>query len=184
MVGKKVSKKKVPVSGGMNKNLVVGVVVVLLLVGVFLYFNQSDEVGLSPGMPGNGPGGGGNGGDGGDGKGNGGESDSLTSEEREIFDGINKIRNNQKPPLPSLTLNPTLVASAKDWTYTMKKNNRFKHSKKYSRIYYEIISMAGSASDNVESWKDSKAHLDIILNKDLNEMGVSRINPFATAHLI
>ena len=51
MVKRKVSNKKVPVSGGMNKNLVVGIVVVLLLVGVFLYFNNQKEVGLMPGMP-------------------------------------------------------------------------------------------------------------------------------------
>ena len=51
MVKRKVSNKKVPVSGGMNKNLVVGVVVVLLLVGVFLYFNNQKDVGLMPGMP-------------------------------------------------------------------------------------------------------------------------------------
>jgi hypothetical protein len=50
MVKKKVSNKKVPVSGGMNKNLVIGVVVVLLLVGVFWYFNNQKEVGLSQPM--------------------------------------------------------------------------------------------------------------------------------------
>ena len=42
MVKKKVSNK------GMNKNLVIGIVVVLLLVGVFLYFNNQKEVGLMP----------------------------------------------------------------------------------------------------------------------------------------
>ena len=46
MAKKKVSNK------GMNKNLVIGiVVVVLLLIGVFWYFNNQKEVGLSPPMP-------------------------------------------------------------------------------------------------------------------------------------
>ncbi len=56
MVKKKVSNK------GMNKNLVIGIVVVLLLIGVFLYFNNQKEVGLSPGIPPmDGPGDGGDG---------------------------------------------------------------------------------------------------------------------------
>jgi len=43
MVKRKVSNK------GMNKNLIIGIiVVVLLLVGVFLYFSGDDEIGLSP----------------------------------------------------------------------------------------------------------------------------------------
>ena len=43
MVNKKVSNK------GMNKNLIIGIIVVaLLLVGGFLYFNNQKEVGLSP----------------------------------------------------------------------------------------------------------------------------------------
>ena len=45
MAKKKVSNK------GMNKNLVIGIVVVLLLIGVFWYFNNQKEVGLSPGIP-------------------------------------------------------------------------------------------------------------------------------------
>jgi len=177
MVGKKVSKKK----GNDYSDLVVGIIVILLVLGVFWYFNSEMNIGFSPGMSGTGQGDGGNDGDGRD-EWNKGKSDILTSEERKIFDKINEIReNNGRTPL---TLNPTLVASANDWTYTMKKNNKFKHSKKYSKLYYEIISMADSASDNVESWKDSKVHLEIILNEGLNEIGVSRINPFATAHLI
>ena len=44
MARKKVSKK------GVNKNLIIGVVVVvLLLIGIFWYFNNKKEVGLSPG---------------------------------------------------------------------------------------------------------------------------------------
>jgi hypothetical protein len=175
MVGKKVSKKK----GRDSNNLVVGIIVILLLIGVFWYFNQSDEVGLSPGMPGNGQGGGGNGGDG---KGNGGESDILTSEEREIFDGINKIRNNQNPSLPPLTLNPKLVASAKDWTAKMKKKNKLKHSG--SKEYWEIISWGITAADNLKSWKTSEDHLNIIINKSRKEIGVGKEGPFATAHLL
>ena len=44
-VKKKVSKKK----GIDNKNLILGMVVILLLVGVFLYFNNQKDVGLSSG---------------------------------------------------------------------------------------------------------------------------------------
>ena len=44
MVKKKVSKKK----GIDNKNLILGVVVILLLIGVFWYFNNQKDVGLAP----------------------------------------------------------------------------------------------------------------------------------------
>ena len=136
---------------------------------MFWYFNQGDEVELMPPpMPGNDEGGGG-------------ESDSLTSEEREIFDRINKLRKNQEPPLTPLTLSPALTASAKAWADTMKRTNKFEHNK--SDSYYEVISMASNASDNVQSWIDSDAHLSIILNKSLTEMGVGRKPPFAAVHI-
>ena len=190
MVRKKVSNKK---SKGVDyNNLVVGVVVVLLLIGVFWYFNQGDEVELMPpkvldeelvqlspdsgfgnflGMgvlPGIGVG----------------SLDYLlTPEERKLLELINDFRvdNGLSRLNPDIGLILTSKAhnilQVKLGPIDPTKMSDLTHSGDKGTPDYnvnEVVSGGGPfAEDVLQTWLDSKPHKKILLKPETTNIGVA-----------
>lgn len=112
---------------------------------------------------------------------------SQTTEEQEMLNLVNQLRQDKNPKL--LRLNTSLNLAAKNHSKDMAKNNYFSHtglngssfSERAKEVGYKgepraenIVAGNSDVNATFNQWVNSSGHLNNMLNVSANEMGIGR----------